>query len=139
MPRQYVRAPEIRKPDTFNDQHSASEIANAESSSVNSEDFINFIISQIKRVIHGDGSGEWHDDPTVVFGNDASLRGLYVPQSVTLTRNGEGLIIKVELSGGRIIDITRDVDGIIQSLTDGTYVWTLNRDGNGVLTGVTVT
>jgi hypothetical protein len=52
----------VRVADKTNDQHSASAIRNAFTSSITQEDLQEFILSQVKRIIHGDRSGVWNDD-----------------------------------------------------------------------------
>ena len=37
---------------------------------------LNAVRSQLKRIIHGSGSGKWFDDPETIFGSDASLKAL---------------------------------------------------------------
>lgn len=76
MARQQIRLPESRKSDNFDDQKSASEIANSEVTTTDLQQFQNHFLSQIKRIIHGDRAGNWHDDPVTVFGEDASLYAL---------------------------------------------------------------
>lgn len=81
MGRSLQRLDAVAKPDSFNDQRTAPQIAASE---VDSTDFGNFLIhvlSQLKRIIHGNESGNWHDDPASTFGGDASLWALF--QSAT--------------------------------------------------------
>jgi len=72
-----VRLDQLYKPDSFDDQKSAAAIAGGEASSVDYADFQEFVLSQVKRIIHGDAAGNWHDDIATVFGGDASLKALY--------------------------------------------------------------
>lgn len=76
MVRQRLRLFEIRKNESFDDQKSASEIANSEVVSADSAEFQEYVLSQLKRIIHGDDSGNWHDDIVNVFGANASLKAL---------------------------------------------------------------
>lgn len=76
-PKSLQRLKQIAKPDAFDDQKSAVEIAAAESSSEDLADFTNAYLSQIKRLIHGDEAGNWYDDPTAIFGANASLFALF--------------------------------------------------------------
>lgn len=75
-PRQLARLAESRRSDSFDDQKSAAAIASAESTCENHQQFLEYLISQVKRIIHGDEVGNWHDDPVTVFGEDASLYAL---------------------------------------------------------------
>lgn len=70
----YLRYSQIRVADTLNDQLPASSISGADSSSVTQEDLQTYVLSQIKRIIHGDNAGNWYDD----FGGSSisSLQGL---------------------------------------------------------------
>lgn len=73
MAKSLQRLRQIAKPDSFDDQRDSVDIANSE---INSEDlgqFVEAFLSQIKRLIHGNESGNWFDDPASVFGGDASL------------------------------------------------------------------
>lgn len=72
-----IRIDQLRKPDDFTDTLSASAVAAIESTAVDHADFWTGILSQVKRVIHGDSAGNWHDNPEAVFGGDATLQGLY--------------------------------------------------------------
>ena len=58
----YPRYGSIRVADNIDDQKSASAIANALTTSVTQEDLHEFVLSQIKRIIHGDNAGSWKDD-----------------------------------------------------------------------------
>jgi hypothetical protein len=75
-PRQLIRLSESRRSDSFDDQKTASQIAASETLSENHQQFLEFVISQIKRIIYGDQAGNWHDDPVSALGSDASLYGL---------------------------------------------------------------
>ena len=72
MPRQKLRLVESRKSDSFDDQKSAAQIAASESLSANQQEFIDYLLSQVKRIIHGDESGNWFDDPATKFSEDVS-------------------------------------------------------------------
>jgi hypothetical protein len=61
-PKDLVRYKEVRRADLRNDQKTAAQILNADAASVTQEQFQEFIISQIKRIIHGDNVGLWKDD-----------------------------------------------------------------------------
>ena len=71
------RLDQIAKPDNFNDQLSASQVAGIEVSATDMADFLKGMLSQFKRIIHGEHPGNWHDDPASVFGGDASLQALF--------------------------------------------------------------
>ena len=58
------------------DQLTAAQIAAIESSAVNFKDFLEGILSQIKRILHGGDAGDWHDDVVTEFGANASLKSL---------------------------------------------------------------
>lgn len=72
-----IRADQLRKLDNFDDTLNASAVAAIESSAVDMADFWTGILSQVKRVLHGDDVGNWHDDPASVFGGSATLKSLF--------------------------------------------------------------
>jgi len=57
-----VRYRDIRVADKTDDQKSAAQILNALVSSITQEDLQEFVLSQVKRIIHGDYSGTWRDN-----------------------------------------------------------------------------
>jgi hypothetical protein len=57
-----VRYRSIRVADKTDDQKTAIEILNSLVSSISQEDLQEFILSQIKRIIHGNNPGFWRDD-----------------------------------------------------------------------------
>lgn len=61
-PKDLVRFREVRLADLRNDQKTAAQISNADAASLTQEQFQEFILSQIKRIIHGDNPGLWKDD-----------------------------------------------------------------------------
>lgn len=69
------RISSLHKPDTFDDTLNAASIAGLESSAVDFADFQEGYLSQIKRIIHGGDSGNWHDDVTG-YGTLKSLSAL---------------------------------------------------------------
>lgn len=70
------RIDQIRKPDNFDDTLSAATISTIESTSVDHADFWTGVLSQLKRFLHGNDSGNWHDSPTSAFAKDASMKAL---------------------------------------------------------------
>lgn len=54
----------VKKAYTFDDQRTAAEIATSEATSTTQEEFQEYVLSQIKRIIHGDLLGRWFSDPT---------------------------------------------------------------------------
>lgn len=57
-----VRYKVVRRADTYDDQKPALQILNAEGLSLTQEEYQEFLLSQIKRIIHGDNPGIWKDD-----------------------------------------------------------------------------
>ena len=57
-----VRYRVVRVADKTDDQKTASAILNALVSSITQEDLQEFLLSQVKRVIHGNNAGTWRDD-----------------------------------------------------------------------------
>ncbi|PNX51468.1 MAG: hypothetical protein BV456_03130 [Thermoplasmata archaeon M8B2D] len=73
------RLSQIAKPDSFDDQKTAIEIENSESASENLAQFFEALLSQIKRIIHGNDLGNWYDDPISLIGD---VRWLVYKQDV---------------------------------------------------------
>ena len=61
-PRDFVRYKEVRVADRRSDQKTAAQIANADAASNTQEQLQEFVLSQIKRILHGDRVGLWKDD-----------------------------------------------------------------------------
>lgn len=62
-----------------------------------------------------------------------------VPKSATLTRDGNGAVETVTVTGGATWTISRNPNQSVASLTDTVYLVTVDRDGGGIITGVTAT
>lgn len=89
MAKSLQRLRQLSKPDSFDDSKTATEISNSETNSEDFEQFLETLLSQIKRIIHGDQTGDWHGDPTTVFGNDSSLYALLQCSGWHIVRNGQ--------------------------------------------------
>ena len=61
------------------------------------------------------------------------------PQSATLTRDGNGSVETVTVVGENTWTISRNPSGSVASLTDTVYSVAVDRDGDGIVTGITVT
>ena len=59
------------------------------------------------------------------------------PNSATLTRDGNGAVETVTVTGGSTWTISRNPNESVASLTDTVYLVTVDRDGDGIITGVT--
>lgn len=72
------RLDQIRNPDQYDDQLPAASVAASETTAETLEDHNNALISQIKRILRGDGAGNWFDNPAVIGpgSTDASLEAL---------------------------------------------------------------
>jgi hypothetical protein len=68
-PKTRLRYKKVWKAGVFDDQKTAAQIVSSETVSVTQEDFQSYVLSQIKRIIHGNAVGRWFDDPTVVPSN----------------------------------------------------------------------
>jgi len=62
-----------------------------------------------------------------------------VPKSATLTRDTNGAVATVTVEGEDTWTLTRNLDGSVSGLSDTNYSVEVNRDGNGIVTGVTAT
>lgn len=60
--RDIIRYKEVRRADTLDDQKTALQILAAEVNALTQEQLQEFILSQIKRIIHGDNAGYWRDN-----------------------------------------------------------------------------
>lgn len=58
------------------DQLTGAQVAAIEATAADFKTFLNGMLSQLKRIIHGNDSGDWDDDPVTAFGSDASLKAL---------------------------------------------------------------
>lgn len=70
------RLDSLYKPDTFDDTLNAATLAGLEASAVDFADFQEGYLSQLKRIIHGNDAGNWHDDIATAFSRVASLKQL---------------------------------------------------------------
>jgi len=116
-----VKLKHIDVPD-YNDDLSGSEVDNIESSAIDYSEVVSAILSQIKRIIHGNDAGNWTDDITNIFTDDASLKALL---SGTGTGGGSGFIyitdVDVQSSGTITSKVYQDTGNtILQSFTTST-------------------
>jgi hypothetical protein len=74
-------------------------------------------------------------------GGDLDVAGVITrpPQSAVLTRDGNGAVETVTTVGGPTWTISRNPNQSVASLTDTVYLVTVDRDGGGIITGVTAT
>jgi hypothetical protein len=61
------------------------------------------------------------------------------PNSATLTRDSNGAVETVTVTGGPTWTISRNPNNSVASLTDTAYLVEVDRDGSGIITGVTAT
>jgi hypothetical protein len=74
--KQLQRLRQVKKPDSYDDQKTPAQIDSSEGDSVHLDDALDGVLSQVKRIIHGPKTGNWHDDFISDFGDDASLYNL---------------------------------------------------------------
>lgn len=70
------------------------------------------------------------------FTCDLTAEGLITRQGYDVARDVDGNIETVTYDNGRVVTYTRDVDGVVTSYSDTIYKWTINRDVDGVFTGI---
>jgi hypothetical protein len=70
---------------------------------------------------------------------DAGSGHVHVPQSATLARDVNGNVESVSIVGGATWTISRNPNSSVASLTDTVYLVEVDRDGSGIVTGVTAT
>jgi hypothetical protein len=61
------------------------------------------------------------------------------PASATLTRNPDGSVASVSVEGGTTYTVARNPDGSVAAIDNPQRNVTVDRDGEGTVTGVTVT
>jgi len=90
-------------------------------------------------VTTGDGGDyvDWREAPRTAGAGTSGH--VHVPQSATLTRDGNGSVETVTIVGGATWTISRNPNQSVASLTDTVYLVTVDRDGGGIITGVTAT
>jgi hypothetical protein len=69
-----VRLRQVRKGDSLNDQLTGTQVSGIEASSVTQDDLQDGILSQLKRIIYGDGASNWNDD--FIAGHVGTLQDL---------------------------------------------------------------
>ena len=125
----------IAKPDSFDDQKTAADIANSEAASEDLGQFKEAMLSQIKRIIHGDDAGNWHDDIATVFGQDASLKSLLsgVESIITtlLTDNNTHYVVIGDTTTDRKIEVDYSFELPVLNKSQ-VGIFTVNWDGSGV-------
>jgi hypothetical protein len=91
--------------------------------------------------VTADASGadyvDWREAPRTAGAGTSGH--IHVPQSATLTRDGDGNVQSVNIVGGATWTISRNADGSVASLTDTVYSVAVDRDAEGTVTGVTAT
>ena len=93
MSRSLQRLKQIAKPDSFDDQKTPAEIENSETNSNDFEELLDTILSQIKRIIFGNLTGEWKTDPNV---SGLSARAIYFQN---------------DASADQDVEVSRDISG----------------------------
>jgi len=90
-------------------------------------------------VTTGDGADyiDWREIPKTAGAGTSGH--IHVPQSATLTRDVNGAVETVTVVGGATWTISRNPDTSVASLTDTVYLVAVDRDGDGIITGVTAT
>lgn len=98
---------------------------------------LNPFTGKIDLVGAGGGGGSSTLNDVTTNGNETANEiyigsiGCILPGAIT--RSGD-YISSVALTGGRTLTITRDVDGYIETIEDGTKTWTYTRNGSNQIT-----
>lgn len=98
-PKDLLRYKEVRVADRRNDQKTAPQIVNADAASFTQEQFQEFVLSQIKRIIHGDQTGTWKDDfqsqgiPSLQGVLNTSLPQFFVADCLSTDAIGDPVIV----------------------------------------------
>ncbi len=77
MGKSLQRPDSIAPPESLDDQRTAAQVAATETTAEDLDQFNDGVLSQVKRIIHGDGTGNWYDNPITVHGGDATLYALF--------------------------------------------------------------
>jgi hypothetical protein len=80
---------------------------------------------------------DWREAPRTA--GAGSSGHIHVPQSATLARDASGNVESVSIVGGATWTISRNANLSVASLTDTVYLVEVDRDGSGIVTGVTAT
>ena len=86
------------------------------------------------RGYQGAGGGEGKQGPPGPAGQDADT----TPKSTSLTRDGNGAVQSVSVAGGSTWTITRNPDGSVAGISDGSTDVAVDRDVDGAVEGTTV-
>ena len=84
MGRSLQRLKQIAKPDSFDDQKTPTEIENSEANSNDFEEFLDAVLSQLKRIIFGNLTGDWKTDPNV---SGLSARAIHFQNDVSVDQD----------------------------------------------------
>jgi len=96
MVRSLQRLKQLAVPDNYEDQKTASEIADIESAAADFEEAFHGILSQLKRIIHGNDAGNWSDDPSKLPARSYKEVACLVEDSI-----GNGMYIRGERVNGK--------------------------------------
>jgi hypothetical protein len=73
----------------------------------------------------------------VVVSDNVYAREFVELNSGTISYDVDGLVDEIAITGGRTMTITRNGDGTINTVSDGTYIWTYSYT-DGVITSWSV-
>ena len=136
MARQLIRYNAVRRADNLDDQLSVAQIAAREAASITQEDLQEGVLSQIRRIVLGDGAGDWSTsvpaagDLTSLLGRIGVIEGLKRlrrVQVVTTVSVASGVSFKVlSVTGGeapsRPIALTPGTEGaVVAQLGPGAF------------------
>jgi len=76
MARSLQKLKQIDTPLGYDDQRTGAEVSNTETTADDLEKVFHGMLSQLKRIIHGEDAGNWFDNINSVFGEDVSLKAL---------------------------------------------------------------
>jgi hypothetical protein len=106
-----LRYRDVRVADKTDDQKTAVQILNALVSSITQEDLQEFVLSQIKRIIHGNNAGTWRDDfesEGILSLAELSFGGAHQSLANCLSTDNVGDVVRVSGDAvGGVIQVTR--------------------------------
>jgi len=90
----------------------------------------------IEQLSPTDAGAEFVDVSGDTMTGDLIVPDITLTRSLTINRTGTQ-VDSVEYTGGKTITYTYS-SGLLASYTDGTYTWTITRDGDDLITDITV-
>ncbi len=102
-PRQLLRLYETRKSESFNDQKTPNEIQLAESAAQTHQDFLEYMLSQIRQII---GTARWHDPVPISIAQLLASQNAFAANCLSADRVGDCVYSSAPPASG-VVQVTR--------------------------------